>query len=458
MESLGVSVHLERRDGDLSHNRSKKQELGQMKSLLLVAPLVIAVLGLAGCSTLVGTPSDQVPSGGILRSEKPRATSPDVPAADLAELVAGNSAFAFDLYQAIRGEEGNLFYSPYSISLALAMTYAGARGDTEQQMSDTLHYSLPQGRLHPAFNALDLELASRAEGVEGQDGRFRLNIANSIWGQTGYSFLPQFLDILAQNYGAGLRVLDFVNEPEDSRVTINDWVSDETEAKIEDLLPPHSITPATVLVLTNAIYFNAAWLHPFEEELTHDGTFNLLDGDQVTVPMMEQTEYFGYAEGEGYQAVELPYDGQELSMVILLPEAGRFEEFTSALDSEATALILTDVSPQEVHLTMPRFAYESGFSLKETLAAMGMPAAFAGADFSGMDGTRSLFIDDVFHKAFVAVDEAGTEAAAATAVVVARAAPTPPREVTVDRPFVFMIRDIDTEAILFLGHVGNPSA
>jgi serpin B len=428
-----------------------------MKSLLLVAPLVLAVLGLVGCSTLVGTPSDQVPSGGILRSKKPRATSPDVAPADLAELVAGNSAFAFDLYQAIRGEEDNLFLSPYSISLALAMTYAGARGDTEQQMADTLHDSLPQGRLHPAFNALDLELASRAEGAEGQDGRFRLNIANSIWGQTGYSFLPQFLDILAQNYGAGLRVLDFVTEPEDSRVTINNWVSDETEAKIKDLLPPNSITPATVLVLTNAIYFNAAWLHPFDEEVTHDGTFNLLDGDQVTVPMMERTAYFGYAEGEGYQAVELPYDGQELSMVILLPEAGRFEEFTSALDSEAAALIVAGVTPQEVRLTMPRFTYESGFSLKETLAAMGMPAAFAEADFSGMDGTRSLFIDDVFHKAFVAVDEAGTEAAAATAVVVARAAFIRPKAVTVDRPFVFMIRDIDTEAILFLGHVVNPS-
>lgn len=428
-----------------------------MESLLLVAPLVLAVLGLVGCSTLVGTPSDQVPARGILRSKKPRAISPDVPATNLAELVAGNSAFAFDLYQAIRGEAGNLFLSPYSISLALVMTYAGARGDTEQQMVDTLRYTFPQGRLHPAFNSLDLELASRAEGVEGQDGRFRLNIADSIWGQTGHSFLPQYLDVLAGNYGAGLRVLDFVNEPEDSRVTINDWVSDETEAKIKDLLPPNSITPATVLVLTNAIYFNAAWLQPFVRELTHDGTFNLLDGDQVTVPMMKQTAYFGYAEGEGYKAVELPYDGEELSMVILLPEAGRFEEFTSALDSEAAALILADVSPpQDVQLTMPRFTYESGFSLKETLAGMGMPVAFARADFSGMDGTRSLFIDDVFHKAFVDVDEAGTEAEAATGWLVA-GVPIGRREVTVNRPFFFMIRDIDTRAILFLGHVVNPS-
>jgi len=423
--------------------------------------MTITALGLVGCSLWIGVPADLLP-GEIVRSEKQRVTSPDVAEADLAELVAGNSAFALDLYQAIREEDGNLFYSPYSISLALAMTHAGARGETEQQMADTLHYTLSQDRLHPAFNALDLELASRGEGAEGQDGEgFRLNIVNSIWGQTGYSFLPQFLDILAQNYGAGLRLLDFVKAPEESRGLINDWVSDETEGKIEDLLPPNSITPLTRLVLTNAIYFNAAWLHPFEEELTHDGPFNLLDGGQVTVPMMEQTEFFGYAQGEGYQAVELPYDGEELSMVILLPEAGRFEEFARALDAQRVASILQDINPEKVHLTMPKFTYESGFRLKETLAAMGMPAAFTAtaADFSGMTGTCELFIGDVIHKAFVSVDEAGTEAAAATAVVVATSAPpSPVIEVTADRPFVFTIRDIETNAILFLGHVANPSA
>ena len=431
-----------------------------MKAKLLSVLMLIAVLGLAGCSIWIGVPGDHLPPGEIVRSEKQRVTSPDVEEADLAELVVGNSAFAFDLYQAIREGNGNLFYSPYSISLALAMTYAGARGETEQQMANTLHFTLPQDRLHPAFNALDLELASRGEGAEGQDGGFRLNIVNSIWGQTGYSFLPQFLDVLAESYGAALRLLDFVKAPEESRGIINDWVSDETEGTIEDLLPPDSITSDTVLVLTNAIYFNAAWSHPFDEELTRDGTFNLLDGGQVTVSMMEQTEFFGYAQGEGYQAVELPYDGEDLSMVILLPAAGRFEGFASALDAQRVASILKDTNPQEVHLTMPKFTYESGFRLKETLAAMGMPDAFlyGVADFSGMDGTRILFIDDVIHKAFVSVDEAGTEAAAATAVVVARAAPTPPKEVTIDRPFVFMIRDIETGAILFVGRVVNPSA
>jgi serpin B len=429
-----------------------------MRNVLLSVLTVIAVLSLVGCGTSTVSPGPQVPGGGVVRSAKQRVASPDVAEADLAELVAGDSAFAFDLYQAIRDEDDNLFFSPYSISLALAMTYAGARGETEQQMGDTLHYTLPQGRLHPAFNALDLELASRAEGAEGQDGGFKLNIANAIWGQSGYSFLEDFLDILAQSYGAGLRVLDFVNAPEDSRVTINDWVSDETEGKIEDLLPPDSITSLTRLVLTNAIYFNAAWMYPFEDELTRDGTFDLLDGGQVTVPMMEQTEYFGYSEGERYQVVELPYEGDKLSMVILLPEAGRFEEFASALDAERVASIVRGVAPQDIHLIMPKFTYESAFSLKETLAAMGMPAAFGAADFSGIDGTRDLFIGDVIHKAYVSVDEEGTEAAAATAVVMPTAAPMPAKEVTVDRPFVFMIRDIETGAILFLGHVVHPRA
>jgi serpin B len=427
-----------------------------MRNTLLGVLMVIAVLGLTGCSIWLGAPMGQV-----LRSEKQRITSPQVAEGDLAELVAGNSAFAFDLYRAIQDKDGNLLFSPYSISLALAMTYTGARGETEAQMADTLHYTLPQERLHPAFNALDLELISRGENAEGEDGGFKLNIANSIWGQTGYSFLPQFLDILAENYDAGLRLLDFMKEPEDSRVTINDWVSDETEGKIEDLLPPDSITPLTRLVLTNAIYFNAAWSYPFSEGQTHDDTFHLLDGGQVTVPMMEGTERFGYAEGEGYQAVELPYEGQQMTMDIWLPAAGRFEEFTGALDSDAVAAILEDISTQEVHLTMPKFTYESQAGLKDALAAMGMPAAFSGADFSGMDGTRDLFIDNVIHKAFIDVDEEGTEAAAATAVIMAlTAAPEPaqPKEVRVDRPFVFMIRDIQTEAILFLGHVVNPSA
>ena len=422
-----------------------------MKKGFLCVLMVALMLGLAACTQ----------AGGVLQSEKQRVTSPDVNEADLTTLVDGNSAFAFDLYQSLREAGGNLFYSPYSISLALVMTYAGARGETAQQMADTLHFTLSQNRLHPAFNSLDLELARRGEGAKGKDGeRFRLNIVNAIWGQKDYEFLSDFLDLLAENYGAGLRILDFASAPEESRITINNWVSDQTEGRIEDLIPQGLIDALTRLVLTNAIYFNAAWEYPFNEDVTKDRPFYLLDGSEVSVPMMSQTETFGYAEGDEYQAVELPYDGGELSMVILLPRDGQFEAFEDVMDTQLVDGIIGRLEHRQVILAMPRFEFESSFSLGETLAAMGMPIAFSGgADFSGMTGNRDLFIADVIHKAFVSVDEAGTEAAAATAVVMEMSAPPgTPVEVTVDHPFIFLIHDIQTGAILFVGLVIDPSA
>ncbi|MFC1965256.1 serpin family protein [Chloroflexota bacterium] len=407
------------------------------------------------------TPAPIPMSIGIVHSEKQRVTSPDVSEADLATLADGNSAFAFDLYQALRGEEGNLFYSPYSISLALAMTYAGARSETEQQMADAFHFILSQDRLHPAFNGLDIELGKRGEGAKGKDGEgFRLNVVNAIWGQKDYHFLPTFLDLLAENYDAGLRTLDFAEAPEYSRVTINEWVSNQTEGRIEDLIPQDLINTLTRLVLTNAIYFNAAWQYPFEEDATDDGTFYLLNGDELTVPMMRQTESFGYFEGDDYQAIDLPYDGRELSMVILLPQAGQFGAFEASLDAEQVEAIVGRLKHEQVNLTMPRFGYESSFVLKKALTTMGMPVAFSSnADFSGMTGNRDLFIADVVHKAFVSVDEAGTEAAAATAMMMQlTAAPGMPVIVKVDRPFIFLIRDIETGEIIFIGRVVNPSA
>ena len=427
-----------------------------MKKIMVIVLAVVLVLPVIASIQMA-----QPVAGEVLESDKERITSPDVSTGGQALLVEGNSAFAFELYQALKEEEGNLFYSPYSISLALAMTYAGARGETAEQMADTLQFLLEQDRLHPAFNWLDAELAKRGEGAEGKDGEgFRLNIVNAIWGQKDYEFLSDFLDVLAENYGAGLRILDFITETEKSRLTINDWVSDQTEGRIEDLIPPDAIGELTRLVLTNAIYFNAAWAYPFDEDMTGDSFFYLLDGGQVSVPMMKQTESFGFTEGEGYQAVELRYDGGELSMVILLPEAEQFEAFEQTLNAQQVSDIISSLRPIEVSLTMPRFEFDSEFGLKDTLAGMGMPIAFSGAaDFSGMTGNPELFISDVVHKAFVAVDEAGTEAAAATAVIVGlTAVPPPPIEVTLDRPFIFLIRDIDTGTILFLGRVMNPSA
>ncbi len=427
-----------------------------MKKVFLCALAVALLSGLVACA-------QPTVSGEVIQSEKQRITSPEVGEADLTTLVSGNSAFAFNLYQELRDEDGNLFYSPYSISLALAMTYAGARGETAQQIADTLHFTLSQDRLHPAFNSLDLELGQRGQGAKGKDEEgFRLNIVNAIWGQKDYHFLATFLDVLAENYGAGLRVLDFTEEPEKSRIVINDWVREETEGRIKDLLPPNSIDLLTRLVLTNAIYFNAAWQYPFEENATKDEPFYLLDGGEVSVPMMRQRQekFLGYAQGEGYQAVELPYDGRQLSMVILLPQAGNFETFEKSLDAQRVDAIIKNLGSSQVILTMPRFEFESSFSLGESLAAMGMPDAFSGnADFSDLTGNRDLFIAEVIHKAFVSADEAGTEAAAATAVIMPTAAPPGVIvEVTIDRPFIFLIRDIETGAILFVGRVVNPSA
>ncbi|MHC1623883.1 MAG: serpin family protein [Candidatus Methanospirareceae archaeon] len=428
------------------------------KPILLV--LVIVLIGLVACTPTA--PGNTIKATGMtLKSEKQRNESPEVAPVDISSLTDGNGVFAFNLYKLVSQEEGNLFYSPCSISAALAMTYAGASEDTEKQMADTLQFYLSQNKLHTAFNSLDQELASRGEGAKGKDGEgFRLNIVNAIWGQKDYAFLVSFLDTLAEDYGAGIRILDFVNETEQSRITINDWVSDETEGRIKDLIPQGAISAMTRLVLTNAIYFNAAWQYPFEEDATSPGVFYLLDGDEVTVPMMEQQESFSYTEGDIYQVVELPYDGRELSMVILLPNSGQFEIFEEAIEYQHVKDIMENLERREVRLTMPKFEFDSSFGLKETLADMGMPISFsADADFSGMTGNKDLFISDVIHKAFVSVDEAGTEAAAATAVIMELTAmPEEPIEVTLDRPFIFLIRDIETGAILFIGRVMNPGA
>ncbi len=424
----------------------------KIKKACTVLLIAVLVLSLVGCAQPV--------SSDVLQSDKQRETAPDVAQTDMDTLSEGNSEFAFDLYRALAAEDGNLFYSPYSISVALAMTYAGARGETETQMADTLCFLLHQQKLHPAFNGLGIELNQRGEGAAGKDGEgFRLNVVNAIWGQQGYKFLPEFLDVLAVNYGAGLRLLDFVSQPEESRATINDWVSDQTEERIKDLIPQGAIDSLTRLVLTIAIYFNAAWMYPFEKNATSDGSFYLLDGSDITVLMMSQTKSFGYTAGDGYQAVELPYDGGELSMVILLPDAGQIKQFENLLNAGLVNDIVGELGRRKIALTMPKFEYESSFGLVDTLAGMGMPVAFSSeADFSGMTGNDDLFIGDVIHKAFVSVDEAGTEAAAATAVVMEMTAmPQPPLELTIDRPFLFLIRDLETAAVLFVGRVENPA-
>ncbi len=399
-----------------------------------------------------------------IESSLERNTSPDVDDLEIDELVSRNTEFAFDLYRALKDKSGgNMFYSPYSISIALAMTYAGARGDTADEMADTLHFTLDNDRLHPAFNMLDIITESRAKPDEWDESMgFKLNIANSIWGQEGRSFLPEFLDILAANYGAGMRLVDFINAAEDARVAINNWVEDKTEGRIKDLLAPGVVDSLTRLVLVNAIYFNAPWAYPFMESKTKADYFHPIDAAPVLVPMMHKTENFRCGMGDGYTAVQLPYERFQIGMLIMMPDEGRFAEFEDSLDAARMGAIINGLGGSEVILTMPKFKYESSFSLAEVLAGMGMPIAFSGsADFSGMDGTHDLFISDVIHKAFVKADEEGTEAAAATAVVMTLAAAPgdepEPIVITIDKPFIFAIWDFETKSILFIGRVMNPS-
>jgi serpin B len=415
---------------------------------------MMVLAGLVGCGGSVATAQE-------VKSNKARETSPQVDTAVLGTLVAGNTAFAMNLYQAMRVPEGNLFFSPYSISEAMAMTYAGARGQTESDMGKALNFALAQTTLHPAFNLLDLDLAKRGQGAKGKDGQgFRLHVVNAIWGQRDYKFLDPFLNTLATNYGAGLRLADFKNQPEPSRALINAWVSDQTENRIKDLLPQGSVNPMTRLILTNAIYFNAAWQLPFQKTATSPGVFRRLNSTEVTVPMMKQTSSFKYAAGDIYQAVEMMYDGAELSMIVLLPQSGKFDEFEASLDGPTLKGITDRLTAREVALTMPKFQFESSLGLRQSLTKLGMGVAFTdAADFSGMNGGHDLLIQDVLHKAFVSVDEDGTEAAAATAVIVGTTAlPAEPVAMTLDRPFIFLVRDNATGAIVFLGRVNDPSA
>jgi len=421
--------------------------------VLVTLVLISALASLAGCEWL--WPSQEW-TGDIASSPLDRDTDPDISAGDVAALVDGNTAFAFDLLHELTADDGNLFFSPFSISAALAMAYAGASGDTETQMANTLGFDLDQDVLHSAFNSLDLELNSRGDVQPPFEGEgFDLAVVNAAWGQRGYTFLRKYLDVLAVNYGAGLRLLDFKGDPDGSRETINDWVSQQTNDRILDLLPPGSIGPATRLVLTNAVYFNAPWRHPFDPDRTRTGAFEPLHGNTAYVPMMRQQVHVNYAAWDGGQAVELPYNGNTLSMVLLVPDQGTFETFEALFDAAQYESIISGLESQPVTLQIPRFEASYDASLVDPLSALGMTEPFVAgaADFSGIDGTHDLFISDVVHKAWVSVDEAGTEAAAAAAVIMPTGGAGAPVTLTVDRPFLLVIRDIPTNTILFLGRI-----
>jgi serpin B len=395
------------------------------------------------------------------KSNTQRQLNPAAAEGDVRTLVDGNNAFALDLYHSLHSHEGNLILSPYSISLALTMTYAGARNLTESQMADTLHFNLPQDRLHPAFNALDLELSQKGNTQTSKDQSLQLNIANAIWAEKTYPFKQEFLDTLALNYGAGINLADFIHQFDSVRIEINNWVGDQTNNKIKDLLPNGVLNTDSRMVLVNAIYFKADWEAPFDPASTADAPFHLLDGSQVQVRMMfDERPDQRYAKGEGYQVVRLPYKGGTAAMDIIVPDEGSFDQFESTLDATKLNTVLSGMESRMVRLGLPKFEYSSSFGLPDQLKALGMTDAFDGdkADFSGMTGNRDLYISDVIHKAFVAVDEKGTEAAAATAVIMQTAgAIQPDVSLTIDRPFIFIIEDSASGQILFMGRVLNPS-
>ncbi len=446
-----------RRSSPMSRNRRE-----------LLAGIALAGVLLAGCldegdaSGDDGDPDEPTPSSGT-----PAVGNPNVDEPTLSAVVADNTAFALDLHRELVDYEPgeNLFVSPYSISVALAMTWAGARGETADEMAETLRFAVDQDDLHPAFAALQAELGERGADDEEEDQPFEFNDANALWGLDEYPYRESFLETTDEHYGAGLRTLDFAADPEAARQEINEWIETETEERIDELLPENSVDEDTRLVLTNAIYFLATWAKTFSEDATEDRPFTALDGSTADVPLMSQSERFPYAEVDGHQVIELPYVGEEVGMVVILPAAGEFETVEQELDGERLAELFDALDDREGRIELPRFEFESGVDLSETLAGMGMPTAFeeGAADFSGMADPEAagegLFIGGVYHDAFVAVDEEGTEAAAATGVVMQPdSAPLDPFEMTVDRPFLFAIRDRPTDAILFLGRVVDAPA
>jgi serpin B len=390
-----------------------------------------------------------------------------------ARLVAhGNNCFALELYRKLPGEKGNLFFSPYSVSAALAMTYAGARGQTQEQMARVLCFptSAPTlQKLGAAGQPLSPEQFAQAFGriiknlnARGGQNKYELRVANALWGQKGYEFLPGFVQLVEKEYEGKLQTVDFVAAAEQARRTINAWVEKQTNDKIKDLISPGMLDALTRLVLTNAIYFKGNWARQFETKQTQDAPFTLLDGSTVQVPMMNQQAEFGYAQIESLQALEMPYVGEALSMVVLLPkEQAGIGTLEKSLTAQNLAKWLDAMRKREVIVAMPKFKMTSKFGLNDVLQSMGMTDAFSDrADFTGMTRRRDLFISAVIHQAYVDVNEEGTEAAAATGVTM-KALSVGPGQTPIfraDHPFLFLIRDKASGSILFLGRTMNPQS
>jgi serpin B len=433
------------------------------------------VLALSGALTAgaLGGCLHRAADGGTPPAADPGAT-PAVEDDALQQLVLGTNGFTVDLYRRLVEAEpdANCVASPLSVSLALGMTYAGARGETREQMRETLRYRLDDPALHDAYATLQHRLDERDADVDTGGTRFEkgddpvpfeLSIVNALWGQSGFPFASAFLDTVDAHYGGGFRAVDFNSDPTAARESINDWVAEQTNDRIGELLPPDAVTTMTRLVLTNAVYFQANWQYQFDEGSTETGTFAALDGESHEVPLMRAQREWSYAEVDGARAVDLPYLGEDVSMLVVLPPDGEFEAYERDFDGTTLSKLVEALEPREGTVRLPRFEFESGFRLGDALRTLGMTDAFDPqvADFSGMvaeDASRRLAVDEVYHDTSLTVDETGTEAAAATGVVmVETSAPLEPFEFVADRPFFFAIRDRPTETVLFLGRVVDPA-
>ncbi len=380
------------------------------------------------------------------------------------KVVQANNQFALELYSRLISDPGqageNIFFSPWSISSALAITYEGARGMTAEEIQSVFHFPTDTATRQTGFYEISTGLNRGGSG-------YTLRTANALWAEKTYPFLPSYTSIARSSYSAHVTNLDFIGNAEPSRETINRWVADQTANKIQDLLPEGSIDKSTRLVITNAIYFKGTWDEQFEKENTIEEDFRITPSQTVRVPMMRRTDRdakYWYAETDTLQVLGMPYahkDGKDLSMFVLLPR----DDDLNAVEISLTPGIVSELQQalvyQQVKVYFPKFRLETDYRLSDTLKKMGMPIAFTeAADFSGMDGTGGLFIDDVFHKAFVDVNEEGTEAAAATAVAMTLAYHMDYEPVPVfraDHPFIFLIQDDDTGNILFMGRVVNPN-
>lgn len=441
--------------------------------LRLAASLSSLVLGAAalgvlpGCSSRTNAgPSDPPKvSDGVdqAKSSLSRNTSPNVPDSDVQTLTSGERDFALRLYAQLKDQPANanqnVFFSPHSVHTALGMLYAGAQGATEAAMKTGLSYALPQAQLHPAFDALDLALESRttdSPNGQGADGKgFRLAVTNSLWAQRGAPFESPYLDTLALDYGAGVNLLDFQADPQGATDTINEWVAAKTENRIEKLLA--TLSSDTKMVLVNAVYFNAAWQNQFVKAVTAAGTFHAPTGD-ISVSMMHNLVKVNAAQTADYDAIALPYEGGKVEFVAVAPKAGTFSTFESGFDRAKFDGVIAGFSTQKVQVTLPRFTVAPDtFSLDSELVALGMSSMYGqSADFRGITSMSGFGVNAVVHKAFIKVDEDGTEAAAATEVAGGSAIVDALR-MTFDRPFLFAIRDVPTGDILFMGRVVAPA-